>query len=538
MRLLLADINMLIEGAYPYVSGGVSSWVHALLTNLPDFTFDITHIGVLASEQEHDDGKRRRKRGGKINVHRPMKYRLPENVVGFHDCFIDEKDHLERRRAVSMQPDAWNHFTRFHEAVAFDRPYAIGDFAPLLAGSGFAGLTARDIFHSRQSWEMLTAIYQQHAAEQSFVDFFWTFRLTYWRLFALLEATVPPAPIYHAVSTGFAGFLGALAKLRNGGSLIVTEHGIYTREREIEIMQSEWIYQSRSHDYRLKERLGFFQTWWLNVFRFMERLTYECADAVVSINRVNQDYQMNPRRLPGRSPDGPVPGATSAHSEKMQQKMHLIPNGVNTERLATLPRKEIGGDDPFTVGFVGRVVSIKDVKTFIRAVKIAAGQIPNLRARIVGPTDEEQDYFQECRRLVEMLDLTSIVHFDGPRDVIEVYPQLDVLVLTSLSEGQPLVILEGNGAGLPVVATDVGGCRELLEGASAEDQVLGYSGIITPVSSPDMTAAALVQLWRDPALRQNMGEIGRERVQRFYRQDDLYAAYRALYQSYLAPVGA
>ena len=524
----MADITMLIEGAYPYVSGGVSSWVHALLTNLPDFTFDITHIGVLASDHEQKDGGRRRKQKGKFDAHRPMKYRLPDNVVDFHNCFIDEKGKTGRRRHTAAQPDAWNQFARFHEAVAFGKPYDIGDFAPLMAGSGFAGLTAKDIFHSRQSWEMLTAIYQQHAAEQSFVDFFWTFRLTYWRLFALLEADVPGASIYHAVSTGFAGFMGALAKLRNGGSLIVTEHGIYTREREIEIMQAEWIHQNRSHDYRLKERLGFFQTWWLNLFRFMERLTYECADAVVSINRVNQEYQMNPRHLP------------DAHPEKMLEKMQLIPNGVNTERLAQLPRKQIDSADPFTVGFVGRVVSIKDVKTFIRAVKIAGEQIPNLKVRIIGPTDEERDYFQECCRLVEMLELTSIVHFDGPRDVNEVYPQLDVLALTSLSEGQPLVILEGNGAGLPVVATDVGGCRELLEGVAgnAEDQALGQSGIITPVSSPDMTAAALIRLWRDPELRRRMGDIGRERVQRFYRQDDLYSAYRTLYQNHLASAGA
>jgi len=82
-------------------------------------------------------------------------------------------------------------------------------------------------------------------------------------------------------------------------------------------------------------------------------------------------------------------------------------------------------------------------------------------------------------------------------DVKKYYSQIDVLVLTSLSEGQPLVILEGNCAGVPVVATDVGACRELLMGVSPEDQALGASGLITPVTSPQKTAAAIIQRrWR------------------------------------------
>ncbi len=495
----MADVTMLIEGSYPYISGGVSSWVHSILSHLPEFTFDITHIGAQPDPE------------------RQMKYRLPDNIAGFHEYFINETGNIKARRRAPTNPSAWQHFARFHESVTFGRPYDVRTFAQLMAQPGFAGLTAWDIFHSPTSWEMLTSLYQRYAADQSFVDFFWTFRFTYLPLFALLEARMPRAPIYHAVSTGFGGFLGALAKLRNGGKLIVTEHGIYTREREIEIMQAEWIHQSRAQGYRLKDRLGFFQTWWLNLFRFMERLTYDCADAIISITRVNQIYQQQH----GANPD----------------KMLLIPNGVNTDRLGQLPRKAADDSEPFTVGFVGRVVSIKDVKTFIRAVKIANEVIPDLKVLIIGPTDEEYRYFQECQRLVEMLELTSVVQFTGPADVNAYYPKLDALALTSLSEGQPLVILEGNGAGVPVVATDVGACRELLEGISDEDQALGPSGLITPVASPEKTAAALIRLWRDPARRRRMGTVGRERVQRYYRQDDLYTAYRSLYRSYLAPAG-
>ncbi len=136
-----------------------------------------------------------------------------------------------------------------------------------------------------------------------------------------------------------------------------------------------------------------------------------------------------------------------------------------------------------------------------------------------------------------MLDLASVLRFTGSADVKKYYSQIDVLVLTSLSEGQPLVILEGNCAGIPVVATDVGACRELLMGVSPEDQALGASGLITPVASPQETAAAIIQLWRDKSLRLRMGRAGQERTQRYYRQEQLYRSYTKLYQRYIPQKG-
>ncbi len=135
---------------------------------------------------------------------------------------------------------------------------------------------------------------------------------------------------------------------------------------------------------------------------------------------------------------------------------------------------------------------------------------------------------------MDLLDLGRQVHFTGPADVRLYYSKLDVVVLTSLSEGQPLVILEANCAKLPVIATDVGACSELLHGISPEDQALGASGLITPVASPDETAQAMIRLWRDEELRRRMGAAGQQRVRRFYAQEKLYRDYTALYRSYLS----
>jgi len=104
-----------------------------------------------------------------------------------------------------------------------------------------------------------------------------------------------------------------------------------------------------------------------------------------------------------------------------------------------------------------------------------------------------------------------------------------VVVLTSFSEGQPLVILEAYARGVPVIASDVGACREMIEGRDAADREIGPGGFVTRVAAPKETAAALVRLARDPTLRRRLGGAGQRRVAAYYQRRDMLASYRALY---------
>jgi glycosyltransferase involved in cell wall biosynthesis len=113
----------------------------------------------------------------------------------------------------------------------------------------------------------------------------------------------------------------------------------------------------------------------------------------------------------------------------------------------------------------------------------------------------------------------------------KIYGELDVVVLTSFSEGQPLVILEAYTWGLPVIATDVGACREMIEGRGDQDRQIGPSGFVTRVAAPKETAAAIVRLARDVRLRWRMGAAGHQRVTTYYQRRDMLARYRALYGS-------
>lgn len=103
-------------------------------------------------------------------------------------------------------------------------------------------------------------------------------------------------------------------------------------------------------------------------------------------------------------------------------------------------------------------------------------------------------------------------------------PRIDLLVLTSLSEAQPLVILEGGACHIPVVAPDVGSCREMLVDGS-----LGPGGIITPLVNPAATAKAIIDIISDPETRVIMGRNLRMRVERDYSHSNIIERYRAVY---------
>jgi polysaccharide biosynthesis protein PelF len=133
--------------------------------------------------------------------------------------------------------------------------------------------------------------------------------------------------------------------------------------------------------------------------------------------------------------------------------------------------------------------------------------------------------------MIRAFGLGSVVRLVGKTDPRPYYETMDVSVLTSLSEGQPMVVLESMVCGIPVVATDVGSCRELLEGRPGEDRLHGTAGIVTALADPAETARAILELRDDPARRRQMGGAGRRRVEQFYRMDQVRDAYLALYRS-------
>jgi glycosyltransferase involved in cell wall biosynthesis len=159
--------------------------------------------------------------------------------------------------------------------------------------------------------------------------------------------------------------------------------------------------------------------------------------------------------------------------------------------------------------------------------------VPDVRVLVLGPTDEDPEYFAECQRMVSHLSLEDTFEFLGRVKLQDHLGNVDAIALTSISEAQPLVLLEAGAAGVPSVATDVGSCREIIHGRADEAPALGPGGFVTPLANPLATAQGLADLLLNPELRERYGEAIRARTERYYNKRVVDGLYRDLYQKYL-----
>ncbi|MDB5904405.1 MAG: hypothetical protein JWM26_3283, partial [Betaproteobacteria bacterium] len=207
------------------------------------------------------------------------------------------------------------------------------------------------------------------------------------------------------------------------------------------------------------------------------------------------------------------------------------PNGIDIARYAPL-RTQRPARTPPVMALIGRVVPIKDIMTYIRSMRTVVNRVPEAEAWIIGPEDEDAEYAQECRNLAVGLGLTDKVKFLGFQSLTDVLPQVGVVVLSSISEALPLVLLEGFAAGVPAVATDVGACRQLLYGLDAEDQALGAAGTVVGIADPQALATAVIELLTDQDKWQAASNAGIRRVETYYNQEQMFGRYRDIYEAH------
>lgn len=471
-------VCMVAEGCYPYVVGGVSGWINSMIRSFPNIEFIL--VAIVATREQ----------SGKFS------YELPENLTEVHEVFLEDVDwgestpktrlkRLHRKqynalRSLLLNRDVqWNTlFELFH-----DPKVSIND---ILMGPNF--------------YEIAREVYELKYSQIVFSDYLWTMRSIYLPLFLILKAHVPAADLYHCVATGYSGVLGAMAQYFHKCSLLISEHGIYTREREEELIRATWVD-------------GKYKSIWIDQFRKMSTLAYDRADRVTCLYDHARELQIGLGCPPA--------------------KIIITPNGVNTQRLADIPGKTEEDRKFVNIGAVLRVTPIKDVKTMIQAFAFAKQRISKLKLWIMGPTEEDPQYAQECFDLVEALEAKDVV-FTGRIDVREYLGRMDMTVLTSISEGQPLTILEGFAAKKPAIATDVGNCRGLLYG---EGDDFGEAGILTHIMNIEEIAQAMVELGRDEPRRIEMGEAGYKRLMSRYKIEDMHETYEELYKRFAKDQG-
>lgn len=212
-------VCLVAEGCYPYVVGGVSGWINSIIRSFPNMEFIV--LAIVSN---------RSMRGKFV-------YELPENVTEVYELYLDDWEWDSRKLAgrrfrlnkteytqmlkmMLNQKADWNViFDLFH-----NKPFSLDDF-----------LMGPDFLH------MVQECYRQKYPNIIFSDFLWTMRSIYLPLCRTLKMDVPKADVYHCVATGYAGILGSMANHFYGSRLLISEHGIYTREREEELIKATWV---------------------------------------------------------------------------------------------------------------------------------------------------------------------------------------------------------------------------------------------------------------------------------------------------------
>ncbi len=311
-------------------------------------------------------------------------------------------------------------------------------------------------------------------------------------VFYLLGQDIPEADMYHTVCTGYGGMLGAMAHVVTGKPLVLTEHGIYSREREEELIRADWVE-------------SVFKRRWIQFFYMLSNFCYENSTVITSLFDSARAIQIEL----GAPPD----------------KCQVIRNGVDYNAFAQVPEKTPRGK--IVIGAAIRLARIKDVKTMIYAFYELTKRYGahGVELHILGDTDDEE-YAHECHQLVADLGLRNLF-FDGHQNTLEFMEKFDFTILSSISEGQPLCLLESMAAARPVVCTDVGSCRELVQGASGDN--LGPAGICVAPMDRIALADAMDTLCSNTGLRRQMGLVGQKRVSSFYRTDIMMDHYRLVY---------
>lgn len=480
-------VSLIIEGSYPYVAGGVASWVQQLITNLPHIEFELI---LLLSKDEN----------------LVQRYEYPPNVKRVDRIFL-----MSGTKKPLFMPSK---FDLLPEAKRFlDNYFSYEDFENMILA--FNNYKDKDkikkqALYSSEVYDLIEKQFENGGfVDKSFLDFFWYMRSIYMGFLNILLFTPNKTKVYHAVSTGYAGIAASLCKILSPKSrVMLTEHGIYTRERLMEVAISEWP-DIESDVYDSSGGISIYQNIWVEFFSMMSKVCYNYSDLIISLHHKNNDIQISE-------------GAD-------RQKVIALHNGINLKKFEFVQRDRVSKIP--VIGFLGRIVKIKDVKTLIKTAAIVCAKNKDAIFKLAGPYEEDKEYYEECVQLVTSLGLEGKVTFLGKVDSASFFKEIDIMILTSLSEGQPLVISEAASCGVPTVATNVGGSLEMIDGLGLDG--IGPSGIITSSVSPNESADAILKMIEDEEFYKNCSINGRLRAEQFYNEEDFIASYDEIYKRFL-----
>ncbi|MFE0591325.1 GT4 family glycosyltransferase PelF [Micromonospora echinospora] len=484
-------IALVSEGTYPYAMGGVSIWCEQLIRGMPDYRWEVVALTVDGTEKPVFDRPENLDRvhsiplwGGRPSGRRPQRGvlvptgRPGAGFVESYEVFL--RALVTPLESTRSQAGAVNRST-FLLALRGMFEYAAdgGDLDAGLLSNQALGMML-DAWHTLRVDETGPALTVADALEAA------------WLIAHMLRPlSAPPvrADIVHSSMNGLAMLVGMTASWAHGTPLVLSEHGIYLRERYI-----SYLHDAAPHAVRVLV---------LSFFRSLAGAAYLISSALAPHSQYNRRWQL--------------------HNGGDPERMWTMYNGVDPDDFPPAA----GEPDVPTISFMGRIDPLKDLHTLIRAFALVRAEIPTARLRIFGGTPAANKvYHASCEALIDELGLTGHAVLEGRvGNAVEAYHAGNLVALTSISEGFPYTVVEAMACGRPTVCTNVGGVAE----------AVGDTGFVVAPRDVAAVADACVRLLRDRELRLRLGAVARARVLEKFTLQRSLQAYRDIYERLAAP---
>lgn len=507
----MASVLLCTEGTYPFVGGGVSTWCDILCRGLPEHEFvvyaltggpevslrfelptnvvGVVHVplwgiaepadSLLADLPAQELRRRRRVTSPEVieNEFVPLLRRFLRGMSATEPPGSDRVAAAVRPEDGRLVWELWQYFRRHDWLLSWRAPCTWRAFCDELLYDA-AGDTKQP-----QTGEIIPSVAELATALRWLCSYL-----------TPLSGEIPETDLVHATIAGFPGLAGVVAKHERGTPFLVTEHGVWVRERYISISSGPFsLFEKR---------------FLMDLSRYVAQINYAEADVISPVTNFNRRWEV----------------ASGVRPERIE----TIVNGVDPGLFAPRAKPEHTAGRPVVVA-AARVFPLKDLETMIRAAAVVRAELPEVEFLVYGSLDADPDYVARCRALIAELGLEATYKLAGHHsNPVELYAEGDVTALSSISEAFPYTVLESMACARPVVATDVGGVREALEGF----------GIVVPPRDHDAFGRALLLLLREPGLRQQLGRQAREAVLARYRVDGSVGAYRNLYERLGTRIGA
>ena len=480
----MKEVLLVNWDSYPnFASGGVYTWEKALIEKMTDWKFTV--MNFLSNSNSN----------GSYSV--PPNVRsvieLPMYGTNRYEEFYSERAGFLPKIARTNRSVVRQQFIPlFREYVS---NAVSGNFDPdkfshqaLRLHNFFQKYDAKKCLEDISSWETFSEVIRsdsiyRNMPMRSALSSFQTFQ----RSTQLLSIEIPRIDIIHCSLAWLPSIVGIVGKIEHGCPLIVTEHGVAFRE--LMLYSSSYLYDEPSK--------VFSKVFTENIVKAI----YHHADIIAPVCKANTVWEK-------------MLGAE-------ESKIRVIYNGVDTNRFRPMPLPE-PPRNPMVV-FVGRVDSFKDIVCLVTSISMAKRELPALNCLIFGGSTD-LEYSEKCIKAVQRLGLQRSVRFMGPiKQPEKAYSLGDVIVSSSITEGFPFAVIEAMSCGKAVVATDVGGVREALDGC----------GILVRSRRPSEIAAAIVTLIKNDKLRNELGLAAMKRAREEFTLDRSIMNYKTLYEEAL-----